>query len=66
MTDYGTDYKTRNPIVFTFIEGLIEKIVYGELKVSFEIHNKRITSIHVYGKKTIKPPKQPMDVRANY
>ena len=55
--DFIKNYKIRNPMVFKYIEAIIEKIEYGTLRVDFEIHQKRITNITLYGKQTIKPQK---------
>jgi hypothetical protein len=55
--DFIKNYKIRNPTVFKYIEAIIEKIEYGTLRVDFEIHQKRITNITLYGKQTIKPQK---------
>lgn len=51
------NYKIRNQQVFDYVEAIIEKTIYGTVRVDFEIHNKRITSIVVYGKKSIRPTK---------
>jgi hypothetical protein len=52
-----TNFKERNPLVFQYVEAIIEKIQFGTLRVDFEIHNKRITSISLYGRQPIKPTK---------
>lgn len=51
------NYKIRNKLVFDYIEGIIEKITFGSVRVDFEVHNKRITSIMVYGRQSIRPKK---------
>jgi len=48
-------YQLRNFNVFVNLEAIFEKLEFGTVRVDFEIHNKRITSITVYGKQRYKP-----------
>lgn len=43
-------YSANNEKVITEFEALVEKLEYGSLDTTFDIHNKRITAITVFGK----------------
>jgi hypothetical protein len=45
-------YPIRNLSVFSQIEAIIEKIEYGHIDVTYELHNKGITKVKVYGTET--------------
>lgn len=49
------DYRKRNREAFLMIEAIIEKIEFGKMRVDLVVHQKRITSFHVYGKQRIRP-----------
>jgi hypothetical protein len=44
-------YPQQNAQVFLELEALIEKLGFGTLDLSFDLHNKRITATTFYGKK---------------
>lgn len=46
-------YTARNIKVFTELEALIEKLGYGSMDYSLDIHNKRISRLILYGKKRL-------------
>ncbi|MGE5445185.1 MAG: hypothetical protein ACM3SR_11395 [Ignavibacteriales bacterium] len=41
----------RNDKVFNEVKALIDRLAYGSLDVTFDIHGKRTTELTVYGKK---------------
>lgn len=43
------NYRVRNQKVFNEIEALFEKIQMGNVRIDFNIYEKRITKIKVYG-----------------
>lgn len=55
-------YGQQNAQVFLELEALIEKLGYGTLDLSFDLHNRRITASTFYGKKRNKYSKD--NVRA--
>jgi len=44
-------YGQQNAKVFLELEALIESLGYGQLDLSFDLHNRRITASTYYGKK---------------
>lgn len=44
-------YGQQNAQVFLELEALIESLGYGQLDLSFDLHNRRITASTYYGKK---------------
>lgn len=47
-------FPAQNEKVITELEALIERLGYGILDTTFEIHNKRVTNLVVFGKKRLK------------
>lgn len=46
-----SNFANRNMKVFTEVEAMLEKVEFGSMDYSLEIHNKRITHLTMYGKK---------------
>lgn len=49
-----SSFPAQNEKVINELEALIEKLGYGILDTTFEIHNKRVTNLVVFGKKRLK------------
>lgn len=45
------NYVERNEKVLTELEAMVEKVAYGSLDLTIDVHNKRITKLTIYGQK---------------